>query len=162
MRSRRPSGPSIGKSLRQVSGKGVIWAAVFVPATLIYLALVIAFVRVTKGASRLFGLAPTIAEAILVDLLVAALPLVVVIAVYLRVLSNRRRLQRRAFIAAHDPHNLVSLPYYPALIYLREGVQLRIVWNADGQVEGGALYPLPQDIALKPFDAAHFIAHGTP
>ncbi|MDC0136595.1 hypothetical protein OAI26_08130 [Sulfitobacter sp.] len=88
----------------------MIWAAIFVPATLIYLALVIAFVRFTKGASRLFGLAPKTAEAVLVDLLVAALPLVVVIAVSLRVLSNRRRLQRRAFITAHDPHNLVSLP----------------------------------------------------
>lgn len=162
MKSKPLSGPDIGGTLARVQRRGITWLAILAPLTLIYLAVVFYFAREVQGASHLLRLPPASAEALLVDLAVATALMIVAITLYLRLLAQRRTQQREAFVAAHEPANLVHLPQYPALVYAREGEQLRILWNADGVVEGGALYCVPHDITLRSFDAAYFIARGTP
>ncbi|WP_298857944.1 hypothetical protein [uncultured Sulfitobacter sp.] len=162
MKTNRPSGSNIAKSLRRVTELSLIWYAMFVPATMLYLAQLASFVSETKGASSLLGLNPTSAEAVLLDLLTASLPMITAFAIYLRVLAQRRKKLRISFVAQHMEDDLVYLPTYPALIYRRSGAQIQVLWNADGFVAGGPIYPVPSDITLRAFDPDHFIADGTP
>lgn len=138
------------------------WIATLVPLTLIYLYGAFYFVRDIRGASQLLGLTPSSAEAMLVDLIIAAMPMIGIIAVYMRYLAGKRRQRRVAFIAAMAGETLVHMPTYPALVYRMHGEQMQIVWNGDGSVPSGESYPVPSDITLRAFDSDHFIADGTP
>lgn len=151
----------MGPTFARVQRNGITWLAILLPPTLAYLAASLYFARDIQGASRLLGLAPDSAEAVLMDLLAAIAPLAVLIALYLRHLARKRREQRHAFLSTRAGQVLVYLPAAPALIYRRQGESLRIVWNADGPVADGASYPLP-DTSLRQLEPDRFIAQGTP
>jgi hypothetical protein len=138
------------------------WIATLVPLTLAYLYCAFYFVREVKGASKLLLLTPNSSEAVLVDLIVAALPMIGIITVYIRFLTRNRHQRRVAFVAVMAGETLVHVPTYPALIYRMQDEQMQIVWNGDGPVVQGQYYPVPSDVTLRPFNTDHFIAHGTP
>lgn len=162
MASSPPTGSDIGGTFARVQKSAVTWLAVFAPVTLLYLGGVFYFAREQRGASALLGLAPASAEALLVDLVIAVAPLCILISGYLAFLARRRLARRKVFLATHENDDLVVSTRYPALIYAREAAHLRLLWNADGYVEDGALYPLPPHDAIAPLDPLHFLAQGTP
>ena len=136
--------------------------AMLAPLTLLYLSGAFYFVREIRGASDLLGLIPSSAEALLVDMFVAALPMIGVIAAYMRFLARKRQQRRVAFVASMAGETLVHVPSYPALIYRMQDEQMQIVWNGDGPVAQGQHYPVPSGITLRPFNSDHFIADGAP
>lgn len=162
MTSTPPPGPGIGPTYARVGMSMTAWIATLVPLTLAYLYGAFYFVREVKGASKLLSLTPNSAEAVLVDLIFAALPMIGIIIIYIRFLTRNRHQRRVSFVAAMAGETLVHVPTYPALIYRMQDEQLQIVWNSDGSVAQGQHYPVPSDITLRPFNTDHFIAHGTP
>ena len=159
---KRPSPPrGIGQTLARVQGNAITWLAVLLPLSLASIFGILYFVREIRGASRLLGLPQSSAEAVLVDLCVASLPVIVVIAVYLRQIKQARTRLRTVFLAAHEGQLLVQLPAFPSLVYQQSADRLVLVWNADGPVSGGPAYPLPET-PLRPLDRDRFAATGTP
>lgn len=114
------------------------------------------------GRVRHAGFIPASADAVLVGLSAASLPMVRVLALIMRAIAQRRRLRREALVANTQGQTLVYLPSYPTVIYRRDGAQVQILWNSDGLVVDDQTHSIPLDAHLGPFDADHFIAHGTP
>ena len=140
----------------------MIWIAVFAPLTWAYIAAALYAARNGFGLSSVMGQTTDSAEAVLVDLITACIPLLLALSLYLRHLRHRRRTARADFLQRYNKDALVKLAVNPSLIYRRHAQDLQVVWNADGPVTDGSHYPIPKGAGLLPVDQDQFLTDGTP
>lgn len=155
---------SIGATRARSARNTMIWYCVLAPPTLIYLGIALHVALNIQPLSRylpnIFGQI----ESLVLYLILTVLPLVALMACYVRRLTRKAKLARGEFVIEFDGRDLVQSAYNRNLIYLvltRKadlGIQkMRVVWTADGRCEHGGEYGEVGENSVVKFDADNFV-----
>lgn len=164
MDNRKSSGFSIGNTLGDAHRKSIVYLSVLSPPTLLYLLVVVPYAWNNQPVSRFFGLPKNDATAVLIDLCIAALPILAVIAGYLMLLGRQRRAARGVFLAEFEAADLVRARHNPNIVYavLERGPdggveRMQAVWSMEGRCRDGAVYENVDAAGVSPFDKEIFL-----
>lgn len=155
---------SIGRSFATTTRTTLVFTAVLAPPTLLYLAVAVPYFWNNQPISGLIGLAKNDASSLLLDLCVAALPVVGLLAVYGIFLKKKKTLIRKDFIAGFEDSDLVRARINPDIIYQilsrrsDESIdKMQVVWAPDGRCTNGTIYEDVDEAGVLHFDADRFL-----
>ena len=158
-------GISVSSTFAAAARKTTEWLFVLAPLTLLYLGVALPAALISQPIARLFGLPRGDAGSLLLDLCIAALPIVAAIAVYLSLLKKKQRLQRKALVDEYNASELVQARTNRNLIYRildqradNSVSKIQVVWTPDGRCERGTIYDDVDVGAVSTFDAALFLS----
>lgn len=131
---------------------------------MLYLLVVMPHAWNNQPVSNFLGLPKNDANSLLLDLCVAALPIVGVIAGYLAILRRKQRQARKNFLDEFEGSELVRARYNPNILYKvlsrtpEGGIEkMQVVWSIKGRCRGGTIYEDVDEAGVSDFDADRFL-----
>lgn len=148
--------------------KTFVWYVLFSLAVATYFTLTEPVYRDARPITRLLSLPPDSAEGFVLDLWLWSAPVIIAVAVYVRLLNKKRLSRRRSFVSRFADRRLVQARSNPDLVYLIKNQQpvtghldLQLLWAVDGAVNRVQTYDQVNPDSVDRFDPQGFIGRAS-